>query len=50
MLHELLSLEWLAGQVAKHVIGGTILDFQMPFVDAILDEIIPDVYMPCPFT
>jgi hypothetical protein len=48
MLHELLSLEWLAGKVGKHV-DGTILDFQISLIDAVLYEIIPDVDLTCPF-
>jgi hypothetical protein len=50
MLYELLSLEWLAREVAKHVIGGAILDLQVSTIDAVLDVIEPDIDVPCSLT
>ena len=45
MFPKLAALQWLAREVTDHVIRWTILDSKQPLVNAILDEIVPDVYV-----
>ena len=44
------SLKWFGEEITNHIISGTILDFDMPTVDAVCNKKISDIHVASPLT